>query len=216
MKIVICCEGQTDIGPITALMKKCLSSHKINIDCKTHAELRKIKLFRSELPKGFKKEGNRINRVAYIRRLWHIANISESHHIALHQDCDHQDFDKVYRDIHNEFDNVLKHNVKRLIIIPKETIESWLLADGKAYPSIPNNPRVPSKPEEIWGQRSDPKSYHPYNFFVRVLAQFYLPDNRETYAQIAEKADIEVLKRRCPKSFGQFFKDLEKFIKDSP
>jgi hypothetical protein len=93
-------------------------------------------------------------------------------------------------------------------------IESWLLADENAYPSIPNNPQLPSKPEEIWGQKDDPNSNHPYNYFVRVLSQFGLSDDRGTYARTAEKSGVDVLKRRCSESFGQFYADMQTFAVD--
>ena len=212
MKIIICCEGPTDIGPITSLMKKCFPSHKLEIDCRTHAELRKTALLKSELPRGFIKEGPRLNRIAFIRRLWHEANTAKSEYVGLHQDLGHLDFPKIYQDIHNDFNIVLPSTIKRIAIIPKEMIESWLLADERAYPTIPDSPKLPAKPEELWGQKGDPVSNYPYNYFVRVLAQFRLADNRDIYAEIAEKISIEALLLRCPVSFGQFHADMQAFI----
>ena len=212
MKIIVCCEGSTDVGPITSLMKKCLPLHELDIDCRTHSELRKTTLLKSELPRGYNRESKRINRIAYIRRLWHVANTSKSKHVGLHQDLGHQDFQKVYQDIHKDFNVVLPSSVKRVSIVPKEMTESWLLADENAYPSIPDEPKLPAKPEEIWGQKSDHQSNYPKNYFFRVLEQFRLSVNHDTYAEIAEKTDIEILKRCCPKSFGQFYADIQSFI----
>ena len=215
MKIMVCCEGPTDIGPITAFMKKCVPAVKLDIDCKSHSDLRKTTLLKSELPRGFIKEGKRINRIAYIRRLWHEANKAKCDHIGLHQDLDHQKAEKIYHDVHEEFNSIIPSSIKRIAIVPKEMTESWLLADENAYPAIPNEPKLPSKPEELWGQKSNPQSDHPYNYFVRVLAQFRLSDNREVYAQIAEKIDIEVLRKCCPFSFEKFCMDMHYFIAEA-
>ena len=197
-------------------MKKCVPTLKMDIDCKTHSDLRKTTLLQSELPRGFIKEGKRIKRIAYIRRLWHEANKAKCDHIGLHQDLDHKKAEKIYQDIHEEFNSILPSSIKRIAIVPKEMTESWLLSDENAFPAIPKEPKLPSKPEELWGQKSNPQSDHPYNYFVRVLAQFRLSDNREVYAQIAEKTDIEVLKRRCLVSFGQFHTDIQSFIAHKP
>jgi hypothetical protein len=167
MKIIVCCEGVTDVGSITALIKKCAPLCVLDIDCKTHNELKKITLLKSELPRGFKKETDKINRVSFIRRLWHIANISNSKHIAYHQDADGK-YSEVYQDIHKDFDTVLPTTIKRLAVVPKEMIESWLLADEISYPSVPKNPKLPSKPEDLWGNKDDPK--HPYKYLVDVLS----------------------------------------------
>jgi hypothetical protein len=104
-----------------------------------------------------------------------------------------------------------------LAIVPKEMIESWLLADEKAYPAIPIAPRLPTRPEELWGDKRDKNSNYPYNYFMRVLSQsvlsqFELADNSDTYTEIAEKIDIDVLKNRCRESFGQFYTDMLSFI----
>jgi hypothetical protein len=208
MKIIVCCEGSTDVGVLTVLLKKCTSFNTLEIDCRTHSELRNITLLNSKLPKNIKKESNRINRVAFIRRLQHIANDSNSKNVAYHQDAD-GNYTVVYQGIHEDFNAVLPSTIKRLAIVPKEMIESWLLADENAYPSVPKNPKLPSKPEDLWGNKDDPN--HPKKYLVRVFSQFYMSDNRDTYAQIIEKTNIETLKRRC-KSFNQFYTDMQTFI----
>jgi hypothetical protein len=54
------------------------------------------------------------------------------------------------------------------------------------------------------------KEFH-YAIFIRVLKQFRLGNKSDTHAQIAGNSDIEVLKRRCPESFGQFCDDMKEF-----
>jgi hypothetical protein len=208
MKIIVGCEGSTDVDVLTVLLKKCAPSQLLDNCINTHAELRKIILLNSKLPRKIKKESKRIHRIAYIRRLLFIASLSNSKNIAYHQDADGK-YSEVYNGIHVDFDTILPSTIKRLAIVPKEMIESWLLADENAYPFIPKNPKLPSKPEELWGNKDDPN--HPYKYLVKVLSQFNISDNRDTYAQIAENTNIETLKRRC-KSFNQFYTDMQTFI----
>ena len=70
MKIIVGCEGEKDIGPIACFMKKCAPNCNLDIDCKTHTQLRNIKLLKNEIPRGIKKENNKLKRVAFIRRLF--------------------------------------------------------------------------------------------------------------------------------------------------
>jgi hypothetical protein len=52
------------------------------------------------------------------------------------------------------------------------------------------------------------------NYLKRNLEQLGLnsDNNRDTYTKIAENTNVEVLKRRCPESFGQFYTDMQSFI----
>jgi hypothetical protein len=201
MTVYLCCEGVTDYAVIPPLMKKVANNFEIDIQWIKKSNLKKERLHR--------KMNESIS--AHSKRIKALAIISERNgvkHIAYHNDADKK-YNETYSEIKVEFDKLSKFH--SIAIIPKEMIESWLLSDDGAYPSKPKNPKLPSKPEEIWGQRSNLNSNHPYNYFVRVLAQFKLPDNRDTYFHIAENTDIEILKRRCPISFGQFFTDMRLF-----
>ena len=219
MKIMVCCEGQTDIGPITEFIKNTLPSLDLEIDCRTHIELQKIRLLKSELPKGFKKESKRLNRIAYIRRLWHEANKANSNCLGYHQDLDHRDINQTHQDIHSEFNEILPSFVKRIAIIPKETIESWLLSDVTAINSLGDGSvfidQSPN-PEDLWGDPKDKNSNHPKSYLIRNLEKLNVEYNSDTipnkYTQIAEKTDPNILKRRCPISFGQFHTDIQTFI----
>jgi hypothetical protein len=213
MKIVICCEGSNDVGPLTALIKKCSPLNNLDIDCKTHDELKKITLLKYELPK---RDNNRINRIAFIRRSLHIANISKSTNLGLHQDSGHQDFKEVYQSVHKDFDAVLPNSIKRLAIVPKEMIESWLLADVTAINSLGDgtiHADQSPNPETLWGNKDDPESNYPKNYLKRNLEELGVEFSNDTYARIAENTSIETLKRRCPISFGQFCTDMQSFVK---
>ena len=215
MKIVICCEGSTDVGALIVLFKKCVPVNDIDIDCRTHDELKEITLLKSEIPKGFIKDNDRLKRVSYIRRSLHIVNEIKSNGIAYHQDSGHQDFRKVYQDIHKDFNFILPDSIKRLAIVPKEMTESWLLADVTAINSLragTGHANQSPNPETLWGDTHDPNSNYPKNFLKRNLRKLGVEYNSESCTRIAEKAHIETLKHRCPISFGQFYTDMQSFV----
>jgi len=195
--IYIHCEGVTDYAVIPILIKKILKTHDVDIKWIKRDELRKMKTHRKS---NIKISGH----YKWIKALATYSLLKGSKYIAYHQDADGR-FTEVYKAITSEFLSLRENSFFCLAIVPKEMIESWLLSDDNAYPSIPNNPKLPLKPEELWGLKEN--SNHPYNYFVRVLDQFEMSGNRDTYAQIAEKTCIEVLKRRCPESFNKFYTD---------
>jgi len=198
------CEGVTDYAVIPVLMKKVLKTHDLDVKWVKRDVLKKVKTHRKS---NIKISGH----YKLVKALATYSLLNGSKYIAYHQDADGK-FTEVYNAIISEFRLLQENDFFCLAIVPKETIESWLLSDDSAYPSIPYDPKLPSKPEEIWGLRND--ANHPYNYLVRVLAQFGLPDNRETYAQIAEKTGVEALKRRCPESFGKFYSDTQSIFKE--
>jgi hypothetical protein len=204
------CEGFTDNAVIQALVKK------ISKLLDTDIQLNWIQKDKLNKFKTHRKKYDELS--SHYKLIWALADFSDengSRYIAYHRDADRK-YDNVYTSIISVFQILPTRGYHCLAIVPKEMIESWLLADENAYPSIPDNPKLPSKPEEIWGLKTDPASNHPYNYFVRVLDQYNLPDNRDTYKQIAENTDIEILKRRCPKSLEQFFTDMQSFIIEEP
>jgi hypothetical protein len=180
-------------------MKKIGNSPMLEIQWVKKQELKNIILRRNTGPYKL------INALAFLALQKGCKNI------AYHQDAD-SDIDRRYNSIREVFKHIEKGGIKCLAIVPKETIESWLLADENAYLDIPKNPALPGKPEELWGDSHNPSSNHPKCYLFRVLEQFHLENDRDTYAQIAENSDIETLKRRCPDSFGQFHTDMQTFI----
>jgi hypothetical protein len=202
--IYLHCEGVTDYAVIPILMKKVLKTHDFVIEWIGRGELRKIKTHRKS---NIQISGH----YKFIKALAAYSLLKGSKYIAYHQDADGK-FAEVYNSIISEFRLLQENGFFCLAIVPKEMIESWLLSDNSAYPSMPNDPKLPSKPEEIWGLTDDPNSNHPKKYFVRVLAQFRLPENRDTYAQIAEKTSIEALKRQCPESFNKFYTNTQSLL----
>jgi hypothetical protein len=197
-------------------MKKYASLNKLFlcIDCKTHTELSNTKFLGFKSPKNIRKDGSRLNRIAYIRRLLYNAILSNSKNIAYHQDADGK-YSEVYNGIHEDFQYVISSiknlttTIKCLAIVPKKMTESWLLADVKAINSL----RDVAKPVD---QSPDPESLaDPKEYLKRNLEKLGVKTDSEhiriAYSQIAEKAEIEVVKRRC-NSFEKFCTDMQSFV----
>jgi hypothetical protein len=200
MTVYLYCEGVTDYAVIPLLMKKMGKKFDLDIQRIERETLKKMKLHRK----------NKISRpYKLINTLAFFAQREGCKYIAYHQDADRHS-DERYNSIREVFKLIEQSGINCLAVVPKETIESWLLADEHAYPEIPKD--LPKKPEECWGDSHDPRSEHPKCCFVRVLEQLRLENNRDTYAKIAEKGDIETLKDRCPVSFGRFCADMQIFI----
>lgn len=94
------------------------------------------------------------------------------------------------------------------IAICVEEVEAWLLADGGAMVrSFGRGPRggLPGAPE------TEP---HPKEKLMEILDALGESggDRAEIYRKIAEKVDIDMLARRCPKGFGELRKALREFI----
>ena len=207
MKVIICCEGSTDVGPLTVFMKKCARLNT-EIDCRTREDLRRTKVLNTGFCKNILKNNDQITRIISIRKLHFLAVVSGNKHIAFHQDSDNHGVRKIYNDVHNDFNKVLPPEIKRLAIVPKEMIESWLLADVKAINLLSDGSKVNQSPnpESI----NDPKTY-----LKRNLAKIGVESNSIIYARIAENTDIDVVKSRCPESFGQFYTDMQSFIQET-
>ena len=204
MTVYLHCEGPTDYAVIPPLMGKAWKKPDLDIQWIERNTLKKMKLYR---------KGDTAISSPYkmIKALATFSLKNESKYIAYHQDADGK-YTTVCKAINSEFAPLREKGLHCFVIVPKETIESWLLADENACPGIPNNPALPRNPEECWGDSHNPNSNHPKSCFYRVLEQFSLDHSRDTYAQIAENSDIEVLKRHCPDSFGQFYADIQVFI----
>jgi hypothetical protein len=121
----------------------------------------------------------------------------------------------VYKGVKDAFKDIVAQNFKCLAIVPKEMTESWLLYDPNAYPQIPSNPALPTRPEELWGEKHNPNSKYPKNYMKKILSQFPEFDSineAESYTKIAKKTNIQVILHRNSKSFKQFYDDMQEFI----
>jgi hypothetical protein len=100
---------------------------------------------------------------------------------------------------------------RRVIGTPCRTIEAWALADLGAVKDVAradSMPRLPGnkKPEELWGEPHDPSSGHPKCVLARIFGRDVAVSD---LADIAERADLEVLRAECPLSFAPFVTELE-------
>jgi len=203
MTVYLYCEGATDYAVIPFLMKKALKMPDLDVKWIKRPALKKVSLHRKS---DVKISGH----YKFVKALAAFSSREGVKHIAYHQDADGQ-YSEIYNAITSEFRPLEGKGFRCLAIVPKEMIESWLLADGNAYPAKPERPKLPFRPEGIWGQKQNINSNYPKHYLARVLAQFGLLGALDTYAQIAENIDIEILKNRCPESFGQFCADIQSF-----
>jgi hypothetical protein len=219
------CEGDTDYAVIPHLLKKA-SNQDMDIQWIKWGTLEKNEQNNQKRNKFrlHRKSGIVISApYKYIKELAIFSLLHGSKYIAYHQDADRK-YDEVYSAIISQFKPLREKGFHCLAIVPKEMIESWLLADPSAYSGIsqnqelPQNPKLPSKPEDIFGDKNDPQSKYPKSYLERVLNQFGLNRNRETYADIAKGINPDVVREKCPISFGQFYEDMQSFItgKDTP
>jgi hypothetical protein len=145
-----------------------------------------------------------------------LADKNNENHIAYHQDAGHDGFREIYTATKEAFISAgVPVDVKSIAIIPKEMTESWLLADISAINSLGDglhHVSMSPNPESLWGDEDDPASNYPKNYLKRQLEQLDMEADSKIYTEIAENIDIEVLKRRCPESFGQFYTDMQSFI----
>lgn len=204
MVIYLHCEGNTDYTVIPCFIRKAINNFDLDIQWIKRDVLKKIKIHRKSnitISGSFK----------LLKALATYSYLNNCKHIVYHQDGDGK-YSENYNKIINEFIHLKQINFHCLAVVPKETIESWLLADENAYPSIPKNPSLPEKPEKLWGNKKEENSNHPKRIFNKILNQFNLENTGDTYANIAENIDINVLKEKCDISFGQFVNDAQEFL----
>jgi hypothetical protein len=144
-----------------------------------------------------------------------LAKESNCTHIAYHQDEDNKGLKKIYFQVKEYFLAAEDSGMSCLAIIPQHMTESWLLSDAGAFEKLfsrkPDNPLLPPKPEELWGNKYTDS--HPKEYIKKVLEQYNVSVSPDIFTQIARHSDIEVLRKKCPESFGEkFYKDIQSFI----
>ena len=128
-------------------------------------------------------------------------------------DC-RKHFRKIQAEVIAGFSAVENSSWKGVAMIAMKMIECWLMADASAYRKsfgkLPDQCPLPSKPELIWGEKSDGGSDYPKYYIGRVLQQYHLEPDRDIFNEIAENMILSVLREKCPISFGQFWEDFQK------
>ena len=131
-----------------------------------------------------------------------------------------------FEDVYEEVDTGANPDPNHREIIPMvalHMIESWLLADLKAFENVYGKRAVeragislPHKPEVIWGDKRNPQSDYPKNFLKRICEQLSkfnkISFDKGLYVSLAENTDVNLLKEKCPVSFGRFAEDLREFL----
>lgn len=116
-------------------------------------------------------------------------------------------------DIFKKIDNLLDDCPisKKLISIPVEEIEAWLLSDSNAIKiglKLKNNPVIPKSTELI----HSPKEYLG-KVVYKASRQEKIYDNTKHNVLIAKNISIETVKKTCP-SFSPFFNFIEANFKN--
>lgn len=216
-KVLIAAEGVTDSGwktydektggfvehdgVLQTLIKKCVDDPALEFTRAGRKDLKSVKLLdRRATPKEATK-----------KRIAAYAKQNGCDGVAYHMDVDKEGFDARYAYIDDLLSAARKQNLRCVPIAPLRMLESWLLADEHSFPKPPTNPKLPKRPEGIWGAKSDDKSDYPKHYLKRVLEQFDLEPSRELFAELARNASVDVLRRKCPKSFQRFYDDVQRF-----
>lgn len=103
------------------------------------------------------------------------------------------------------------HRAPAVLALAIECIEAWALADPEAWRLVYGKvPTLPSDPESLWGDVRDPRSDHPKCVLRRCFDQIERAPAGNAVALLLERASLELLAARCPRSFGQFVADLRR------
>ncbi len=214
MRVLLCCEGVTDYGRqvyqgdeysfqdgvIQILIKKVSKVQNIEFATKSRQDIAAVRV---------KNVDSKNNKIA--KALSTLADKENCTFIAFHRDEDNNGFEEMYNQV-EAFLRILRENpnYKCISIVPMHMTESWLLADERAFDSVPKKPKLPKDPEDTWGNKGT--ANHPKKYLERVLAQFQKSPSSDTYAEIARKCEVEVLKEKCSISFGRFYNDMQAFL----
>ncbi|HPV00639.1 MAG TPA: hypothetical protein PLR23_06680 [Candidatus Cloacimonas acidaminovorans] len=212
IKVIVCGEGPTDVGkkdcdtsewipgPAIAYIKNA-STPKLQIDGIQKNKLPRIQ--KAKCKKGHSVKAERLCRYAILK----------SYKVAIcYVDCDNNDFETIYQDITFGF-SFYSNQVIGIPMIPKAMIESWLLADEKAFIKVfgkkPSKPPLPKKPESLWGKKEDPNSNYPKKVLKLIVSQFNNKPEDWRYA-LARNSNSKTLLLKCPESYGRFLCDMQK------
>lgn len=105
-------------------------------------------------------------------------------------------------------------DVDGIPIIPLRMLESWLLADERAFlrafgiqASIPNNPEL------AWGDKNDPGSNHPKKLLERILNSGGIQSDRESFCELVDHIQIHNLESKCQISFPPFISKARELLR---
>ncbi len=236
-KVLICGEGPTDYGtqeygtrkwlegPVQPIARKC-TQKKLVFEAVDKNDLKRLRIQGRAGVQGHAAKSYKLSIIAKERNINNIICYVDADKIPGKGRKDvnaRQSFIGVYDALKEGFELFKKRfpgkvkgkSIHGIPMVPLRMIESWLLSDQQAFKKCfgksPTNPRLPEKPELLWGEKNDPVGDYPKNRMKRVLAQYHgVEGNRETFKQIAEETDIETLRQKCPISVEPFYKNMRK------
>lgn len=117
----------------------------------------------------------------------------------------------MHAEIESGFDSVDDADrVARVKATPCRMIEAWALGDPNAIGAVGKRTgrrdAIPKRPEELWGDESDPNSSHPKCVLRRVVGGDGA--NSLVFEQIAREAAPDTLRKSCPESFAPFADEM--------
>lgn len=217
-RVLLCCEGVNDFGRssfdgeewsssdgvVQAIIRKILPNINWDFVPKSRKNISDFKIQRKTKSK---KEKRALQLAA-------LAKKENCYHIVYHRDEDNKGFEAIYEEVEALFEIARAKEYHCIALVPMHMTESWLLADKSAFEKVysrqPSVPSLPAKPEEIWGEKGTDK--HPKKYMEKVLKQFNANSCTEIYVEIAQNCDLDVLRQKCPVSFGRFCKAIAAFI----
>ena len=94
------------------------------------------------------------------------------------------------------------------LAVPVATTEAWALADADVVRkrAVVKDAAVKKSPELLWGAPHDPTSNHPKCLLQRLLGK---PAGAAVQAELAAVMDLQVARKRCPRSLEPFLAEVE-------
>ena len=216
---MVCAEGKTDIGSqriwdpkrrvisnsegwMQPLIRAVTGELNIDFEVKLRGELTLFRPLKA-IPRGVTGHGEK----AFIAKA---AAAREECGILIYMvdadDTSAKRHNEIASEIISGFDAFPEPNIGCVACIPVSASEAWMLADKGAWARLTGAdvPNLPGKPEEIWGEKHDPASNRPHNFFARICQQEAISDCSDTRAKLAALIDPAILRKTCPVSFTHF------------
>ncbi len=220
INVLLCSEGVTEHGHnifqdgyyirqegvLQVLIERCVNNVSLNFIVIPSSRIKKsISLFsKRKIESAVMKKS---------RALAQVAKDNNCTHIVYHRDEDYNGYLNMRNQVESYFSVAIAGGMKCIAVIPKHMTESWLLSCPGSFPKIPVNPSLPKNPENLPRDPDSPN--HPKNYIRKILQQFNMKANADTFTEIANKIDIEVIRRQCPESFEPFYLDMQNFIRDT-
>ncbi len=94
------------------------------------------------------------------------------------------------------------------LAVPVATTEAWALADPDVVRkhAVVKDAALKKSPELLWGAPHDPTSNHPKCLLQRLLGK---PAGAAVQAELAAAMDLQVARKRCPRSLEPFLAEVE-------